>query len=276
MLAGTLGLPFATLVSAAYNNIFSSENEPVDMKADYRNWLADTFGKDAGEIIAHGGLRATGVDFASHLDFANLLPFSKFLADRRALKDRLDSGALDMLGPTVGAAAGIARGAQDISNGDVLKGLSQMVPSALKGPLKAADIADRGFTDAQGNKLPIEATGWDIFTQALNFTPVVKAEQGEAQRSASSLQAVLKIRTRELEARFARAAERGDGTEMSRLADEITAFNRSNPDMAITNLGGILQRRAMTRAVAEETGVEGKARMIPRLQQTARFANIGG
>ena len=275
-LAGTLGLPFAGLVSAAYNNLLGSKDQPVDMVADYRNWLADTFGKEAGEIIAHGGLRATGADFASHLDFANIVPFTQFLNDRRKLKDRFDAGAFAMMGPVVGAGAGIALGVNDIANGDIMKGLAKALPSALKGPVKAVDLASNDYHDAHGNRLPINATPWDIAVQAANFTPTQKAEQGEAQRSVNTTATLLKQRAADLREHFANAMEKQDSAGMADNIQQITAFNTANPDYAIRNLGGILKQRAIERAVGVETNVEGKVRQLPRLQAAARFANIRG
>ena len=275
-LAGTLGLPFAGLVSAAYNNLLGSKDQPVDMVADYRNWLTDIFGKDAGEIIAHGGLRATGADFASHLDFANIVPFTQFLNDRRKLKDRFDAGAFAMMGPVVGAGAGIALGVNDIANGDIMKGLAKALPSALKGPVKAVDLASNDYHDAHGNRLPINATPWDIAVQAANFTPTQKAEQGEAQRSVNTTATLLKQRAADLREHFANAMEKQDSAGMADNIQQITAFNTANPDYAIRNLGGILKQRAIERAVGVETNVEGKVRQLPRLQAAARFANIRG
>jgi hypothetical protein len=278
MLAGTLGLPFAGLVSAAYNSLLSTPDQPVDMLADYRNWLADIFGKEAGEVIAHGGLSASGLDFASHLDFANIVPMSQFLNDRRQVRDRLDSGALSMMGPTVGAAAGLVQGVSEMSKGEYIKGLQHSLPTFLKAPVKGFALAKNGATDAQGNKLPIEIDGWDVAAQSLNFTPTKLAEQREAQRSVNTTTALIRQRSSDLQNKFAKAAERQDGDELAAIVEQITEFNKANPDFAIRNLASLMHRRATERAVAAASGsaVEGRARQLPRIQQQTRFANVEG
>lgn len=277
VLAGSLGLPATSVLTAAYNGIFSTKDNPADAQSDYRNFLADTFGKDAGEIIAHGALRAAGTDLgASHLGFQDIVPFSRFLNDRRKLQDRFDSGALNMMGPAVGAASGFAYGIQNMMQGRYMKGLEQMLPSGLKGVAKAYDLEENGLTNLQGNKLPVEINSWDIFNQLLNSTPAKVAEQHEAQRGAGTTSMLLKQRSIDLKENFAVAAERGDGQTMKTLTEQITEFNRQNPDFAVRDLTGILRQRALDRAVAEQTSVTGKVKQLPRLAADSRFANVRG
>lgn len=277
VLSGTMGLPATTIITAAYNKLFGTQDQPADAENDYRNFLSDTFGKDAGEIIAHGALRAVGTDLgASHLGMQDIMPFSRFLADRRRLQDRFDSGAIAMMGPSVGAVGGFAMGLQNMLQGRYMKGLEEMVPSGLKGVTKAIDLEEHGLTDLRGNKLPVDINSWDIFNQLLNSTPAKVAEQREAQRSANTTTMLLKQRASDLKENFAVAYERGDAADMERLTNEIVAFNRVNPDYAIRDLAGILRQRAMERAVADQAAVEGKVKQLPRLQADQRFANIGG
>jgi hypothetical protein len=278
MLAGTLGLPFAGLVSAAYNELFSDEDAPVDMVADYRNFLADTFGAETAELIAHGPLRATGLDVSSHLNFSNLIPGTQFLNDRRAVKDRLDSGALALLGPTVGAGAGIALGAEKMADGDFFGGLQKMVPTFLRAPLKAYDLATEGAKDSKGQPLPLDINGWDVASQALNYTPAKLAEQREAQRSVNTTAMLLKQRASNLQNKFIDALQEQDAESMASLMEQIQAFNATNPDFAIRNMRSIFRNRGIQSAVAIESGtaVQGRAKQLPRIQEASRFANTGG
>jgi hypothetical protein len=277
VLAGTMGLPAVSVLTAAYNALFGSKDAPADAQSDFRNFLADTFGKDAGEIIAHGAFRAVGSDLGgSHLGFQDIVPFSRFLADRRKLQDRFDAGAISMMGPAVGAASGFAYGLQNMLQGRYIKGLEQMLPSGLKGVAKAAELGEHGLTDLQGNKLPVEITSWDMFNQLLNSTPAKVAEQKEAQRGANTTAMLLKQRSMSLKENFAVAAERGDAESMRTITEEIGAFNKQNPDFAVRDLTGILRQRAIDRAVAEQTNVTGKVKQLPRLQDEARFANVRG
>lgn len=278
VLAGTLGLPFVGLISAAYNELFSDDDTPVDMAADYRNFLADTFGVETAELIAHGPLRATGLDLASHLDFSNIVPATKFLNDRRALKDRLDSGALALLGPTVGAGAGLAQGASLLADGDYFGGLEKMLPTFLKAPVKAIDLAQNGAKDSKGDTLPLDITSWDVASQALNFTPSKLAEQREAQRSTNTKAALLKQRASDLQNKFIDALKEQDADGMAEAIAHIQTFNDANPDYAIRNMRNILRNKNVQAAVAFQSGtaVEGRAKQLPRIQAETRFANTGG
>jgi hypothetical protein len=278
LLAGTLGGPAMGLVAAAYNNLFSDEDKPVDMIADYRNFLADTFGKETGELIAHGPLRATGLDISSHLDLANIVPGTQFLNDRRQLKDKLDAGALALLGPSVGAIAGFAQGADKMAEGEYFKGLEMMLPTALKAPVKATDLYNNGATDSKGNPLPLNINGWDIAGQALNFTPSKLAEQREAQRGVNTKGQLLKHRAGVLQNKLIDALQTQDASEASRITELIKTFNTENPDYAIRNIRSIIRNRAVQHAVAVQSGVavEGRGKNLPRIQGETGYAVTGG
>jgi hypothetical protein len=104
MLAGSLGLPMTTVLATAFDrlkDLLDDDDEPTNVRAAYRNWLADTLGKDAGEIIAHGGFRALGFDISSRIGEADILPMSKFMADRRAFKDKLKDLATQTWGAPI-------------------------------------------------------------------------------------------------------------------------------------------------------------------------------
>jgi hypothetical protein len=276
VLAGTMGLPFAGVVMGAYNAFAGDNDHPVDAKTDYQNFMSDVFGNDMGQIMSHGAANyISGADIAQKLGQDQILPFTQIasglLDSRQALKDRINSGMLQFAGPVVNAGAGIAEGVSKMADGNVMKGMEQMFPAALKGVTKAIDVANNGFTDSKGNKLPMEATTWDAVVQAGGFTPTKVMTQREAQQGVSQITNALKMRAGVIEGQFADAVESHDMEARQKAIDAVTAFNKANPSMPI-KLGTIMQRRAKTEAIAKITGVEGRARQIPLMQQQTRFA----
>ena len=276
--AGTMGLPFAGVVMGAYNALMGDENHPVDAKSDYQNWLTDIMGQDAAKVVSHGALNyLTGADVASKLGQENVIPFtglvSQLMDSRQPLKDRINSGALSFMGPVVNGGASVLQGLGKIADGNTMKGLEQMSPAMTKGIIKSVDLANNGFTDSKGNKLPIEATSWDTMVQAAGFTPAKQATQREAQQGVNARQIALKARETALSNQFVAAVEAHDPEARMKVMDEARAFMQANPGMKI-DFAGAMRRKAQGAAIAAATGagVHGRPKQLPQIQQQTRFA----
>jgi hypothetical protein len=274
--AGTIGLPFAGVVIGAYNALMGSENSPVDAKSDYQNFLSDVMGHDAAQIVAHGALNyVSGADVASRLGQENTLPytqlFSQLLDSRQPLHDRLNAGALSFMGPVINGGASVAQGLGKIADGDTMKGLAQMSPAMTKGMIKAADIANNGFTDSKGIPLPMEATTWDTMVQGAGFTPTKLSMQREAQQGVNSIESALKMRQGELANQFVDAVQSHDLEARQRVMEEAKAFMHANPGMKV-DFAGAMRKRAQETAIAKVTGgVKGRVSQLPMIEQQSRF-----
>jgi hypothetical protein len=275
VMAGTMGLPLVGAITGAYNALAGDENHPPDAATDYQNFLSDIVGPDGARVIAHGAINyVTGVDAASRLGQENLMPytqlFSRLADSRMQLKDRLDSGALQFLGPMIGMPVNVAKGFGEMADGDLMKGAIQMAPSAIKGGLKAADLAERGFTDTHGNKWG-DATSWDVAVQAMNFTPETKATRNEAQQGVSAITGALHNRVSELENNFIKAYEAKDVEGREQALADITEFRRAHPEQQI-NIGAALRKRAKEQAVEQMTGgVSGRIKQTPFIKEQTRY-----
>lgn len=278
--AGTMGLPFAGVVMGAYNALMGEENHPVDAKSDYQNFLSDSMGHDAAQVVSHGALNyITGADVASRLGQENVVPFtglfSQLMDSRQPLKDRINAGALSFMGPVVTGGSNVLIGLRKIADGNTLKGLEQMSPAMTKGFIKASDLADNGFTDSKGNKLPMEATTWDTVVQAAGFTPAKLATQREAQQAVSAISTALKTRQHVLANQFVMAVEAGDVAGRLKVMDEARTFAQENPGMRV-DFAGAMKRRAQEAAVARATGtgVIVPIRQLATTRGQTRFAEI--
>lgn len=270
LLAGAMGLPGVSLLAGAYGSLAGDDDDPRDFRADALGFLSDLVGADAANVIAHGALdRATGGTFSTRLSLADIVPFSQFLSDRRNISDKLESGSLAMLGPSVGAAANVLQGAEKFLDGDIYKGMAMMLPAALQGPVKAADLLQNGFTTSKGSSLPIRSDGWDVFLQALNITPAVKTELQRNARSFSLRDSLLDTRKTELSRRMADALEKGDFDAIQSIGAEMTEFQLKNPDRGNFDPDRILKQRLkkLDTAVASGTGVTADPRDMSVLLQ---------
>lgn len=277
MIAGALGLPFANVFAGVYNTIADlyDEDEPRDIRIAARNWLADNFGAPVGEAIAHGPLQAlTGVESYT-FGMQNLLPGSEFLSSRRLLKDRLDELPKTLMGPALNAGLDLAAGMAKISDGQLVKGIGQMLPSGLKGYWKAGEIAAHGFTDSKGNPIGLPATPWDIAVQTTGLRPAVRAETAEAAAEISAHQQRINARKASINDRIFKAY-RFDG-DMTGPLGEMAAFNAKNPLQPIRDVAGSIRARMMQEALGAQIGGVGvpSKRLLPVYGDLTRF-NRGG
>jgi len=271
VLAGSLGLPAMSVLTAVIDRVLGSDDDPMDSKAAYRKWLADTFGTEVGEAIARGVPRSLlGFDTSSRMGMQDIIPGSRFMADRRAFKDKMEAGAFNLLGPAVSAATSTAIGAGKIMDGQVMDGLIDFLPLALKGPVKAVKQQDEGFTTSTGNKLPLEVTPWGTAAQAIGFTPSARAEQSEVNFAFRQRDALLKQRKNKLANAAYKAIEQGE--DATDALQEVMRFNEQNPQYRI-DIGSGLRLRTKQRTTAEVADIPTLPRYLPILDRYS-YANV--
>lgn len=271
ILAGTLGIPLANAVAAVADRLLGDDDDPMDVKAAYRAWLADVVGKDVAEAVARGVPRAVlGFDTAGRMGMQDILPGTRFMADRRDLKTKLENGAFNLLGPAVSAGTSVYVGTNKMLNGQLMDGLIEMLPLALKGPAKTVKMDDVGFTTSTGNKLPIEVTPWGMVAQTFGFTPAAKAEQSEVNFAFRQRDMLLKQRKNQIANQYYQAVERGEDT--TAIMQELMQFNTQNPQYRIDPIAG-LKLRAKQRATADITEIPTLPRYLPTLERYG-YANV--
>lgn len=275
-LAGTLGLPFASVFATVVEKMFGSADQPLDATAAYRNFLASILGSDAAEVLSRGLPRAVGIDLSSRTGEQDLLPFSKLLGDRRSWREAISS----TLGRSAGAAPdmllNVADAGGQFSNGDILGGMKSLVPVAFKGPVEAYRMTEKGYIDTKGNKLPMTPGASAVLTQLLGFSPAEKAEYSEARQDQTSRRLTLTDRANTLRQGIIRAMVGGDMDRAKELISDAQSFDEANPSFAVVpSLAGALQRQqqsaAKARALSSPLGVP-----INDLagQQLTRYANV--
>ena len=251
LVAGTMGLPFATVMAAVANAAGGGDDK--DAREKYREWLTAMFGKGMAEMIAKGPLsRSLGIDVTGSLGHQDLLPGSRWMADRRQWEDKVKDMSKSMLGPAVNAGFDIYGGVEKVKEGDIMGGIKAILPRALKGPAEAVKTAEEGaFVNKAGTSLPMPVTSWDYFKMVLGFNPSKKAEQSEANfYYQSELSQAKQDRSRATKAVLKAIAD-GDVHLAATLQSEYDAAHPTSP---MTNLNSMLRSQARAKAVAEASG----------------------
>lgn len=278
-LAGTLGLPFATVFARAIELMvdkLGDDDEPFDATAAWRSFLADVLGQNVAEVVSRGLPRAFGFDISARAGEQNLLPFSEFLADRRPWKEALGSMLESKIGAVPSMVSNIVTGGAKIADGDVLGGMKDMLPVAFKGPIETYRMTTDGYVDTKGNKMPMTPGASAYLWQLLGFSPAERAEYSEARGDQQARRGEITRRAEVLRKRIVRAMIAGDREEASSLIRDAQEFDRDNPSFAvIPSLSGAMTRQLQSRARAQALNTPlGVSMQDIAGQNMTRYANV--
>lgn len=275
--AGALGLPLGVFGVTPLLGLLAmgmgSEDEPWDWQVEFRNLLADLFGKQAGEAIAHGPLRTlTGIDMAARVGLGDL--WVRAPQAEKEGRDLVEAWMLTLLGPVAGYAGNIGTAVKAFDEGKVGRGLEAMLPKFIAAPIKASRYEAEGVKSWRGDDLGVKLDGDDIFATALGFQPSQLAEMFEGQRAIKGREAKLMDRREEISNMFTSAALAGDTAMQAEAIKAAQAFSLRNPSMALTadSLRRSLLAKVRNQALIQDGVYLSKKRQDLRAE--GRFANV--
>jgi Large polyvalent protein associated domain 39/Large polyvalent protein associated domain 23/ADP-Ribosyltransferase in polyvalent proteins len=230
--AGVLGLPLVGTLLKAASMIGGDDDEPWDAETALRNLLADTFGQKAAEVLARGLSRLTPWDISGRVGLDRLIlpDVWEGLEGQRAVEAWFASA----LGPVAGIAVNTGKGLQDIAKGHWLLGLESMMPSALRGPLRAFRLATEGAQDRSGVPILDEISNAAIVGQVLGLSPSELRNAQEGRAAVFELDRALTQRRRQLLGDYARAEMSDNDKAIDKVIDALDRWNEKQPDREIT------------------------------------------
>ena len=281
LMAGTTGMPLmGTVGLAGISNLiagmFGDDDEPWDFETEYRNFLTDWLGHDMALLVAKGIPAYLGADMSQKVglaEIANPIPFvQRGSTGQSMLANTLYAAA--------GAPAGMVGSAMDgimqMANGDILKGVEQIVPlKEAKDLLRSYRYSTEGLTDRRGNVvLPPESfSAWDIAFRGMGFTPTKESEYYAANEAMHTAEQAAKDTKNNLLRRYAEARMKDEDTDA--IQEKIDAYNDRHPEKGVRiTVSAMLKAVQQRRKMAEErtgSGVRiGKAQRP--FADEARFA----
>ena len=254
-------------IGGAYD--FVTNTRPRDYQADVRNFIADIFGPELGEVISRGVPRAAGIDLSNRVGLGNMLAVPELTSfDAKGVVNMVGLAALGAGGQD---ASEIGMGLGAMLRGDVTEGLKLMAPRVLRDAMKAAKLAGKGVVTPRGQVIiPAEQlTMKDILSQAVGFQPARVAEAREARNAVSSRM----MEARERRTKLANKWLEADPADRSGLMDNIREWNQANPGFTLTVAQLLQMQKDRGKAAKTDYGlrVPPKARA---LRENARFANV--
>jgi len=279
MLAGTSNMlffsPIMGLLGWAWKQMDDDDDLPDDLKKkDFPTWFHTVFlpekfgdisigGIPIADIIARGPINAfTGADVGSRAGFHDL--WGRDTKDMKTARESFIAFMLDTFGgPTASLVLSMIDAYEAYALGDYQKAIEKASPSVIRNIVIAHKYATEGVESSRGSVLvPKEAlTKGELFGQAIGFRPDrVAAAQAAAFKLSGVEQRVMNERATLLKRLNIehRNAEKSGNTDRFKalIADEITKFNRKNPENAITfdNIEDSILKKAELRA-SERAGV---------------------
>lgn len=262
--AGIRGLPLYGLLMAIAG-MFSDDDE--DPEVELKKTMLQYFPKQMVGIMMDGvpGY-LSGVELSGRIGFGDLW-FRSDDMDREGDSQFL-YWAMQVLGASTGIPYNWYRGVSQINDGYTWRGIETMVPKAIKDPMKAWRYYSEGVTTKNGDPIVDDLDGWNIFKQAMGFTPAKVTEQYKMNSYNMNKQTAITEERSKLLGDFYKAWKAGDEKKVDQITDKMRAYSEKYPEMRIDGdaVRSSLARREKYRGSALG-GMNYNQKLVPRLQE---------
>jgi hypothetical protein len=223
LMAGAQGVPLFGVAAMLYNLIVKEEDDD-DFDTAARKYL--------GEGIYSGAINAlTGTEVASRIGLSDLL----FRDTTTRASDNLLTSVAEMMGgPVLGSAMRIERGLKLIADGELQRGIEQILPSAFGNVAKSIRYANEGALTLRGDPIIGELSSANVFAQVFGFAPAEYTRQLEINATLKGFDRDTNERRTKLLRKYYIALRMGDSSETQNVLKDILKFNARYPTNAIT------------------------------------------
>jgi hypothetical protein len=261
MIAGVRGIPMFGVAALLYD--MAKDDDEDDFRTVVNKWV--------GATAYSGGINAiTGLDIGSRVALSDLL-----FRDNNAKPDQ--STILSMVemlgGPALSIGLRAERGLKMINDGEVSRGIEQMLPAAFGNGLKSLRYAAEGATTVRGDPIMEEVSLWNVAGQAFGFAPAEYTRQLEINANEKGKdRATTEARTKLLR-KFYTATRLGDSAGAQDIMEDIVKFNSKHPTIAITGstIRDSMKKHAQTSMMMQKGVVYNKKRYSDVMQSLSEF-----
>ena len=223
MLAGVVGLPFAREIMQLLD-LLLLDDEDEDIETIVRKAISEEAYK--GPLTA-----LLGVDVSSRIGLSGLiLQANRFNADASPEEDLLFYAG----GPAWSTVSAFLRGAKDLREGEIQRGMEAILPSGLRNVAQTLRfMEDDGILTRRRDPIMDDLSFGELAAKAIGFAPAEYTRIQEMNQQTKNVdRAVNTTRTRILRQYYV-ATRMGDYDERNRMMDRIQAFNKRHPTARI-------------------------------------------
>ncbi len=185
-MTGLAGTPFVTTLAFILNGIFGDDDDSTE--DTLREFIGD---KDVSNLLIKGLPAYLGVDVSERIGAANMFsPFPYLNATPLSGREGANETLVAMMGPFASQFVRMSSGAASIMEGDLYKGIEQLLPNGLTNAMRAFRYTTEGYTTKNGTvTIPPEEYGaMETFFQALGLPTTVTTDRYRLQEKLMNTQ----------------------------------------------------------------------------------------
>lgn len=263
LFAGVQGLPMFGIAAMVYN-MFADDDED-DFETATRKYL--------GELPYKGLLNyVTNVEIASRTGLSDLIIRDSGKQDSQTVALTM----MEMLGgPVFGVASRVERGLDMIRDGNVQRGIENILPSALGNILKGIRYSTEGTTTLRGDPITGEVNPWNVAVQAFGFAPANYTRQLEINNRQKGIDKSVNQEETKLKRQYYLATRMGDSDGRREARDKLLELGAKHPALEINSgtIGDVLDRSIEAQKRVTErmrNGVAYSPKMLKEIEQNLR------
>jgi hypothetical protein len=220
--AGVMGLPGFAAIAWIIGKAFGDEDEPDNPEATLRKIIGDD---TLANLLLKGVPKLAGVDLSGKLGMGQMLSILPY-ADIDFTRDGYARAVTAAMGPFVGGLMPKAiDGVGLMAQGNYYKGLEALSPKGMADILKAAELANKGIVQRNGDVIlsPDDIGTLDIISQALGLPTNTITDKQFIRSAEYQFDKFYKERTTELKSDYVKAFRSGDADSMKEIREKWEA-----------------------------------------------------
>jgi hypothetical protein len=243
LMAGAQGIPMFGALSLVYS-LFTDEDED-DLDAVTQKALGDFLYKGPIEYL-------TNLSIAGRITLNDLI-----------IRDAPQSNASTFTqqviqaigGPVFGVVDRVSRGYSKINEGNIERGIEDLLPSAISNGFKALRYGSEGTKTLRGDPITGEVSLFNVVGQALGFAPADYTRQVEINAREKGIDKAISTQASKQKQKYYMARREGDVEGMEDAREKLLEIGAKHPGLEITpgNINDVLNRsmKAQERATNE-------------------------
>jgi hypothetical protein len=263
LFAGAQGLPLFGVAAMVYN-LFADDDED-DFETANRKYL--------GEFLYKGLFNyVTNVEIASRTGLSDLIIRDSGKQDSQTVALTM----MEMLGgPVYGVASKVERGLNMIREGNVQRGIENILPTSLGNIMKGVRYSTEGTRTLRGDPITGEVNSWNIAAQAFGFAPADYARQLEINSRLKGIDKQVNTQQSKLKRQYFVASRLGDQEAMNDIRDDLIELGKRHPGLEITpgTINDVLDRSIKAQERTTKRMVNGVAyspKMLKEVEEHMR------
>jgi hypothetical protein len=257
LMAGAQGIPMFGALSLVYS-LFTDEDED-DLNAVTQKALGDFLYKGPVEYL-------TNLSIASRITLNDLII-------RDAPQSNASTFTQQVLqavgGPVFGVVDRISRGYSKLNEGNIQRGIEDLLPSAVSNGFKALRYGSEGTKTLRGDPITGEVSLFNLFGQAIGFAPADYTRQIEINAREKGIDKAISTQASKQKQKYYMAKREGDVEGMEEAREKLLEIGAKHPGLEITpgNVNSVLNRSIKAQERATNDMINGARYNKKRLEE---------